>query len=98
MQQGYLEAARANLKANTRTDIKDYQEFVRYFTPQNEERPEIHGGFAWSGWCGSSECADKLPPLKLTIRCVPLEPRGGYSHCVLCGAPAKSEAVFAKAY
>ncbi len=34
---------------NTRT-IDSRDEFVSYFTPKNEDKPEIHGGFALCHW------------------------------------------------
>src|SRR2546425_554200 len=38
--------------ANTiAVDSKD--EFYKFFTPQNADKPEIHGGFASAHWCGS---------------------------------------------
>ena len=46
-------------KENTVT-INDREEFNKFFTPENREKPEIHGGFAYSYWCGSVECAEEI--------------------------------------
>ena len=45
IQETLLDRARARLQEHTmRIDSKE--EFYRFFTPENPERPEIHGGFA----------------------------------------------------
>ena len=75
--------------------------FVAFFTPKNPERPEIHGGFAVSPWCKGAECeAWTKEALKVTIRCLPLDPvdDGGFTSCVVCGKKAEATAIFAKAY
>ena len=41
---------------------------------KNEEKPEIHGGFALSHWCGNAACETAIKDaLKVTIRCVPFD-------------------------
>ncbi|MGD9017860.1 MAG: proline--tRNA ligase, partial [Desulfobacterales bacterium] len=35
-------------------DRKD--DFMAFFTPASTEKPEIHGGFSASHWCGSDDC------------------------------------------
>ncbi|MBI4612216.1 MAG: proline--tRNA ligase, partial [Planctomycetes bacterium] len=57
------------------------------------------GGFADGLWCGSGECEAKLnADTGATIRCMPFgaEPRKG--SCALCGKPAQTPAIFARAY
>jgi len=59
----------------------------------------VQNGWAFSWWCGSRECEDKIQEeTKATIRCVPIEQPGGEGNCVCCGKPAKKKAYFAKAY
>ncbi|MFP4667840.1 MAG: His/Gly/Thr/Pro-type tRNA ligase C-terminal domain-containing protein, partial [Desulfobacterales bacterium] len=84
---------------NTR-DIDDRDEFDAFFTPENKERPEIHGGFARSNWCGKSECELAVKDrLNVTIRCIPFDRQKEEGACIECGAPAKSgRVIFAKAY
>ncbi|MFP3998351.1 MAG: proline--tRNA ligase [Desulfobacterales bacterium] len=82
-------------------DIDDREEFEAFFTPANPDRPEIHGGFARSHWCGKQECELAIKDrLNVTIRCIPFDrekEQGGT--CIECGAPAqKGRVVFAKAY
>ena len=45
MQNNMFARALACREANTRT-IDNREEFKDFFTPKNEEKPEIHGGFA----------------------------------------------------
>ena len=68
--------------ANTR-GIDTKEEFYAFFTPQNAERPEIHGGFARSHWCGSAECEARVKEeLKVTIRCIPFDAVAEEGACV----------------
>ncbi|MDO8942225.1 MAG: proline--tRNA ligase, partial [Desulfobacterales bacterium] len=61
-------------------------------------KPEIHGGFAISGWCGSAACEARIKEeLTVTIRCIPFEPAGRQGACIGCGKPGAC-VVFAKAY
>ena len=79
--------------------IDDRGEFYDYFTPRNLEKPEIHGGFALSGWCGDAACEAKIKEdLTVTIRCVPFEQLGAAGRCISCGKPGQHRVVFAKAY
>ena len=79
--------------------IDDQKEFYDYFTPQNEAKPEIHGGFALSNWCNSDTCESKIKDdLGVTIRCIPLDGDNNSSACICCGKPSQGRVVFAKAY
>jgi prolyl-tRNA synthetase len=79
--------------------IDDKGEFYDFFTPRNLDKPEIHGGFAVSGWCGDAACEAKIKEdLTVTIRCLPFEQEGAPGKCLYCGRPGQHQAVFAKAY
>jgi prolyl-tRNA synthetase len=81
------------------TVIDDKGDFYDYFTPRNLEKPEIHGGFALSGWCGDTACEARIKEdLTVTIRCLPFDPTGGGGRCISCGRAGQHQAVFAKAY
>ena len=73
----------------------------------DELKKAVEGGFAYSGWCGSSDCEGKIKEeTRATMRCIPLDqeavlgPGGGAASgkCVCCGQPARNRAVFARAY
>lgn len=93
--------AKANLSAHTRT-IDKQADFYHYFTPENEEKPEIHGGFARSHWCGNISCEEKIKDdLSVTIRCLPFDSESANSesgNCICCGGSSGPRAIFAKAY
>jgi prolyl-tRNA synthetase len=98
IQANLLARARAFREANTRP-IDDHGEFYNYFTPSNVEKPEIHGGFAMTHWCGSAECEVKIKEdLTVTIRCIPFDAPAEAGRCICCGQPSSRRVVFAKAY
>jgi prolyl-tRNA synthetase len=75
-------------KANTR-EPQNYEEF----------KQAVEAGFAYSFWCGSSECEAKIKEeTKATMRCIPLEQPGGAGVCIYCGKPATERGVFGRAY
>jgi prolyl-tRNA synthetase len=82
---------------NTRT-IDTLDDFLAYFTPKSEDKPEIHGGFALCHYSEGPDLDEFLKKHKVTIRCIPL--RGGEEagKCFLTGGPSAKRAVFAKAY
>jgi prolyl-tRNA synthetase len=97
MQRTIFERAVRLREANTRR-IDSRDEFERFFTPQNPENPEIHGGFAL---CHVSEdpAVEKLfTQLKVSIRCVPLDGEDDWGSCLVTGRPSQRRAVIAKAY
>jgi prolyl-tRNA synthetase len=98
IQEGIFQRALAYREAHT-IDIEDRKTFYDFFTPGDENKPEIHGGFANSGWCGSDECESKLKEdLAVTIRCIPFEGENAKGRCICCGKASDSQVVFAKAY
>jgi prolyl-tRNA synthetase len=83
---------------NTR-QIDSKEDFHAFFTPPNPERPEIHGGFAYTHWCGNQECEEKIKTdLGVTIRCIPLNAEKETGRCIACGDKSTQQVVFAKAY
>ncbi len=98
IQTSLYQRALAFRDANTK-EIGDAAAFRAFFTPQNSEKPEAHGGFALSDWCGSADCERKInDDLAVTIRCIPLQQPATVGKCILCNAPASKRVVFAKAY
>lgn len=98
IQSGLYEKALCFLQENSR-DIDDPDEFNAFFTPKNPEEPEIHGGFAWSHWCGRTECEKAVKErLNVTIRCIPFDRKEQSGACIQCGEESQGRVVFAKAY
>ena len=80
-------------------EIDDYNEFRKVFTPENIEKPEIHGCFARSHWCGKSECEEKIKDeLKVTVRNIPFSEKESGGKCICCGAQSSKRVIFAKSY
>jgi prolyl-tRNA synthetase len=107
IQQSLLDRAFAHRDAHTQA-IDERADFDRYFTPKNAEKPELHGGFALSHWCGSSDCEARIKEaLKVTIRCVPTfgiercaaaDRLVESGRCIVCDSPSERRVVFAKSY
>ena len=98
VQTGMFERAKAfQLEHTQRIDDKDA--FYAFFTPQNSEKPEIHGGFALAHWCGEEACEAQIKTdLTVTIRCLPFDAPDESGRCICCTAPSRRRVVFAKAY
>ena len=59
----------------------------------------LQNGWAYSWWCGSMECENKVKEdTKATTRCIPLEQPGGQGKCIVCGEKADQKVYFARAY
>lgn len=98
IQQSIFDKALVFRQENT-VEIDDYQEFTRFFTPKNDKKPEIHGGFVFSHWCGDGSCEEKIKQeLKVTIRCIPLAAAKEQGSCILCGKESQRRVCFAKNY
>ena len=97
MQAGMLAKAKAFRKEHTK-EIATEAEFIEFFTPNNADQPEIHGGFASMGFCCDSELEDQIAKkYKVTVRCIPTESVGEEVLCAFTGKPGK-RVIFAKSY
>jgi prolyl-tRNA synthetase len=87
-------AAIARREANTHRGVTDYGKL--------KELVEADAGFVFAGWCGSADCEAKVKEeTKATIRCLPFEEfrsKTTPEQCIVCGAAAEHEAVWARAY
>ncbi|NOY70460.1 MAG: proline--tRNA ligase [Deltaproteobacteria bacterium] len=102
IQENLFTRAKAFQDENTHL-IDEKQDFDTFFTPKNQEQPEIHGGFAISHWCGSAKCEEAIKKrLNVTIRCIPQNMeqarKADPGKCIECGGPSPRRVVFAKAY
>lgn len=73
-------------------------DFKQYFTPQNQQRPELHGGFAKCHFVDCPEMEEVLKPLKVTPRCIPLAEERSAGVCLFTGKPTDTIGIFAKSY
>ena len=98
IQDGLLQRALDFRRAHSR-EIDSVEDFRAFFTPQNEDQPEIHGGFAWSHFCGDPEWEDRLQKkLKVTVRCIPYADQPEPGTCIFTGKPSRQRVVFGKSY
>jgi prolyl-tRNA synthetase len=98
IQNQLLERARKFRDQHT-VHIDTQKDFYDFFTPQNGEKPEIHGGFALSHWNDSSAIEEKLQnELGVTLRCIPLIDEKETGICPFSGEKSPQRVVFAKAY
>jgi prolyl-tRNA synthetase len=97
MQLGLYQRALALREANTRP-IDNADEFRQFFTPQDPDKPEIHGGFASCHWAEDESVQRLLADLKVTIRCIPHQAEAEPGKCIFTGKPSMGRAIFAKAY
>lgn len=97
MQTALFEKALSFQKANT-VKINSQKEFEAYFTPKNEEKPEIHGGFALCHFSNTPEVQEKLKSLKVTARCIPLTGEKEKGKCIFTGKDSDQRVIFAKSY
>lgn len=98
IQNHYYQQALAHREANIYRNIENFEQMRKFFTPKNEDKPEIHGGFVLAKWCGDPATEEMLSEIKVTIRCLPLKQSGTVGKCVLTGREATLDAIFAKSY
>ncbi|MBI5346270.1 MAG: proline--tRNA ligase [Chlamydiae bacterium] len=80
-------------------EIKTKEEFYAFFTPENKEKPEIHGGFAKAYFCMDAKIEEKLKEdLNVTVRCIPLDHEDKEGICIFSKNKAARQVIFAKAY
>ncbi|MCB0286448.1 MAG: proline--tRNA ligase, partial [Calditrichaeota bacterium] len=79
--------------------IDNKKDFYDFFTPQNRNQPEIHGGFALAHWNGSEAVEAQIKQdLGVTIRCIPFDEAEEPGRCIITGEESKRRVLFAKAY
>jgi prolyl-tRNA synthetase len=97
IQQDLYDRADRLRRENTR-NIDTADEFRAFFTPQDPEKPEIHGGFAMCHYAPDPAANRAMAELKVTIRCMPLEADSEPGQCIFTGQPSPQRVLMAKAY
>lgn len=94
MQRELYRAALDRRRENSHRGVGDHDRFMELL---GEER-----GFVYAGWCGAEECEQRVKEeTKATIRVLPdgeFQSEEEPETCVVCGAEAMTEAVWARAY
>ncbi|TWU43944.1 Proline--tRNA ligase [Novipirellula aureliae] len=97
MQQSLFDRALELREKNT-VEITNEKDFRDFFTPKNEDQPEVHGGFANCFFSSEEQLDSLLKELKVTIRCIPRDADEQTGTCFLTGEKTTQKAIFAKAY
>ncbi len=97
MQQTLFDRAARAREAVT-VKIDDEAQFEQFFTPEQSEQPEAHGGLAYCHFVDGPEMEAKLKALKVTARCIPLNGDEEPGKCIFTDRPSSRRALFAKAY
>ncbi len=97
IQNGLYARALELREANTCV-IDSLDEFKDYFTPKNQNKPEIHGGFAVCHFVDEPEMDAVLKPLKVTPRCIPLDAEEEQGTCIFTGKATTKKGIFGKSY
>lgn len=92
IQQNLFDQALQLQKERTRTDISTFEEMEEFFNGSEDD------GFVIAKWSGDVSSVERLAPLKVSIRNIPLQQSGTQGKCILTGADATMDAIFAKAY
>ncbi len=78
--------------------IDNKDDFYKFFTPENIDKPQIHGGFVTSYFCLDLKEEEKIKEdLSVTVRGI-LEEEYEEKTCVFCHKKTKTRALFAKSY
>ena len=95
MQAEYLAAAAERLGSRTSRDVSNVDEFREFFSGDDPDS----GGFVRAPWCADPATDAVMGELGVSVRCIPFDQAlADGAECVISGAPAKVEALFAKAY
>jgi len=98
IQQSLFDQALTFQKARLVTHIKTRADFDAYFGKNADSTFSSGQGFVRAKWCGDVKSLDALDAYGVTIRCVPFDQDGVSGTCVLTGAPATQDVIFARAY
>jgi prolyl-tRNA synthetase len=114
IQDTYRSQAFDILKSRTESSVATFKDFQHYFEAGKEEAENDIGlagtanassssGFIVAPWSEAAETEELLAPLKVSVRCIPIEgdtfyKDGELGSCVLTGRPARVRAIFARAY
>jgi prolyl-tRNA synthetase len=98
VQTDLFDQAMAYQRARLALEITSRAEFENYFGKESDNTFASNQGFVRAKWSGDPASFKILDNLGVTVRCIPLNQDGGTGDCVLTGAPATQDAIFARAY
>jgi prolyl-tRNA synthetase len=93
-----LDDIQQELFASALRRLREYTQVVATLQ-ELYQRAQENAGFSLAGWCGDDACeAQVKAESRATIRCLPFDQPEELGGCVVCGRPAVTQAVFARAY
>ena len=96
--QGNLFTKASSFQREHTHEINSKDELYDFFTPQNQSKPEIHGGFAQIHWNRDTRWEEQLKnDLKVTVRCIP-DGESESGDCLFSGEKSPGRVVVAKSY
>jgi len=98
IQQGMFDQALAFRNARMVTTIKTLDDFKAYFSKDADNSFVSGQGFVRAKWSGDPASLAILDEMGVTIRCIPFDQDEKEGTCVLTGAPATQDVIFARAY
>ena len=98
IQTNLFDQARAFQQTRLVTTITTLADFTAYFSKDADNSFVSGQGFVRAKWSGNPDSLKTLDDLGVTIRCLPFDQNGEAGFCVLTGAPATEDAIFARAY
>lgn len=98
MQANYFNQAKAYMNEHMYDHLTTFEDLKAFFTPQNSDKPEIHGGFVRAKCACTPEAEEKLKELKVTIRCIPFEQSNTDGKCIVTGVETTTDVILAKSY
>ena len=97
IQAGMFERARAFRERHSVT-LGSTAEVVEFFERPAEQGSAVQGGFAHVHVADDPAVAAVFDPLKVTVRCVPLEGNEDPGTCIVTGRPVPGRSVLARSY
>ena len=73
-------------------------EVIDFFERPAEKGSPVQGGFAHVHVADDPAVAEAFDPLKVTVRCVPLEDNDDPGTCIVTGRPVPGRSVLARSY
>ena len=95
IQQGLFERARAFRDARTE-HLDSSAAVIDYFSAGEDDAHRA--GFAWAPVADDPAVMEMLDPLKVTVRCIPMENNDAPGTCIVTGKPVTGRSVLARAY
>lgn len=92
IQKKYYEDAKASLE-NRIYDVSGFSELEKHLTSQDAGL-----GFVRAPWFPCEEEDERLKPLGISLRCIPIKQEKIKQKCILTGKETTTQAIFAKAY